>query len=118
MADGLTDTVSHSFAVESTLPMGVISSYVTVVGAQEKVKTRRWLGHVLRMSKSRHPLIALTCNPQGARKKGRSQVKWRRSVESERVESVKTWNELSWLAQDRLEWRKFVGALCSQGDYR
>ncbi|GFR97953.1 craniofacial development protein 2 [Elysia marginata] len=36
----------------------------------EEVKKRRWrwLGHVLRMSRSRHPLIALTWNPQGARK--------------------------------------------------
>ncbi|GFR92088.1 hypothetical protein ElyMa_006192100 [Elysia marginata] len=50
----------------------------------EEVKIRRWrwLGHVLRMSKSRHPLIALMWNPQGARKKGRPQGTWRRSVES------------------------------------
>ncbi|GFS14912.1 hypothetical protein ElyMa_004918900 [Elysia marginata] len=85
----------------------------------EEVKKRRWrwLGHILRMSKSRHPLIALTWNPQGARKKGRPQGTWRTSVESERVESGKTWNELNWLAQDRCEWRKFVGALCAQEDY-
>ncbi|GFR79601.1 endonuclease-reverse transcriptase [Elysia marginata] len=85
----------------------------------EEVKKRRWrwLGHVLRMSKSRHPLIALTWNPQGARKKGRSRGTWMRSVESERVESGKTWNELNWLVQDRCECRKFVGALCSQKDY-
>ncbi|GFS03505.1 endonuclease-reverse transcriptase [Elysia marginata] len=65
----------------------------------EEVKKRRWrwLGHVLRMSKSRHPLIALRWNPQGARKKGRPQGTWRRSVESESVESGKTWNELNWL---------------------
>ncbi|GFR92863.1 endonuclease-reverse transcriptase [Elysia marginata] len=85
----------------------------------EEVKHRRWrwLRHVLRVSKSRHPLTALTWNPQGAGKKGRPQGTWRRSVESERVESGKTWNELNWLAQDRCEWRKFVGALCSQEDY-
>ncbi|GFR82356.1 endonuclease-reverse transcriptase [Elysia marginata] len=49
----------------------------------EEVKKRRWrwLGHVLRMSKSRHPLIALAWNPQGARKKGRLQGTWGRSVE-------------------------------------
>ncbi|GFR79177.1 hypothetical protein ElyMa_002283000 [Elysia marginata] len=88
-------------------------------GLSEEVKKRRWrwLGHVLRMSKSRHPLIALMWNPQGARKKGRPQGTWRTSVESERVESGKTWNELNWLAQDRCEWRNFVGAICSQEDY-
>ncbi|GFR94835.1 endonuclease-reverse transcriptase [Elysia marginata] len=58
-------------------------------------KRWRWLGHVLRMSKPRHPLFALTWNPQGARKKGRPQSTWRRSVENERVESGKTYNELN-----------------------
>ncbi|GFR91818.1 endonuclease-reverse transcriptase [Elysia marginata] len=82
-----------------------------------KKRICRWLGHVLRMSKSRHLLIALTWNPQGARKKGRPQGTWRRSVESERMESGKTWNELNSLAQDRCEWGKYVGALCSQEDY-
>ncbi|GFS02269.1 endonuclease-reverse transcriptase [Elysia marginata] len=59
------------------------------------------------MSKSRHPLIVLTWNPQGARKKGRPQGTWRRPVKSEREESGK----LNWLALDRCERRKFVGAL-------
>ncbi|GFR82121.1 hypothetical protein ElyMa_002357300 [Elysia marginata] len=85
----------------------------------EEVKKRRWgwLGRVLRMSKSRHPLIAHTWNPQEARKKGRLQGTWRRSVESERVKSRKTWNELNWLAHDRCKWRKFAGALYSQEDF-
>ena len=84
----------------------------------EEVKRRRWrwLGHVLRMSRSRHPLIALTWNPQGKRRTGRPQGTWRRTMEDERKKAGKTWNELRWLAQDRDEWRKFVGALCSQGD--
>ncbi|GFR94899.1 hypothetical protein ElyMa_000930600 [Elysia marginata] len=87
--------------------------YVPIV-EEIKKRRRRWLGHVLRMDKSRHPLIALTWNPKGARKKGRPQGIWRRSVENERVESEETWNELNWLTQHRCEWRKFVGALCSQ----
>ncbi|GFS12323.1 hypothetical protein ElyMa_001369200 [Elysia marginata] len=54
----------------------------------KEVKKRTWgrLGHVLRLSKSRHPLNALTRNPQGARKKGRPQGPWMISVESGRVE--------------------------------
>ena len=28
----------------------------------------------------------------------------------------KTWNELSWFAQDRAGWRRFVGASCSTGN--
>ncbi|GFR62613.1 hypothetical protein ElyMa_003585500 [Elysia marginata] len=71
------------------------------------------------MSKSRHPLIALMWNPQGARKKGRPQGTWRRSVESERVESGKTWNELNWLAQDRCEWRNdFIVSKIKMGKKR
>ncbi|GFS26651.1 endonuclease-reverse transcriptase [Elysia marginata] len=64
----------------------------------EEVKKRRWkwLGH-LRIGKSRDPLIALAWNQLGTVKKGIPQGTWRRSVESERLESGKTWNELNWL---------------------
>ena len=84
----------------------------------EEVKRRRWrwLGHILRMSRSRHPHIALTWNPQGKRRRGKPQGTWRRTIEEERRSTGKTWNELHWLAQDRDEWRIFVGALCSQRD--
>ena len=82
----------------------------------EEVQRRRWkwLGHILRMNRSRHPLIALTWNPQGKRRRGRPKGTWRRTVDSEREEAGKTWNELKWLAQDRVGWRKFVGDLCSR----
>ena len=36
---------------------------------------------------------------------------WRRTVEEEM--NGKTWNEISWMAQDRNAWRRHVGALCS-----
>ena len=82
----------------------------------EEVQRRRWkwLGHILRMDRNRHPRIALDWNPQGKRKRGRPKGTWRRTVDAERLEAGKTWNELKWLAQDRGEWRKFVGALCSR----
>ncbi|GFR63624.1 hypothetical protein ElyMa_005487200 [Elysia marginata] len=35
MADGLTEPVSQSSAVKRTLPMGIITSYVIVVGVQD-----------------------------------------------------------------------------------
>ena len=37
----------------------------------------------------------------------------RRTLDEEMREAGKTWNELSWLAQDRDSWIKTVGALCS-----
>ena len=88
-----------------------------ISGIVDEVKRRRWkwLGHILRMNKNRHPLIALHWTPQGRRKKGRPRGTWRRTVESERMEAGMTWNEMKWMAQDRREWRKFVGDLCAQG---
>ena len=37
----------------------------------------------------------------------------RRTLDEDMREAGKTWNELSWLAQDRDSWIKTVGALCS-----
>ena len=83
----------------------------------DEVKKRRWrwLGHVLRMNKTRHPLAALRWAPPGKRKRGRALGTWRRTMEEEMKVMGKTWNELSWLAQDRDVWRRFVGASCSSG---
>ena len=80
-----------------------------------EVKHRRWiwLGHVLRMRKTRHPLEALTWVPPGKRSRGRPLGTWRRTLEEDMKEAGKTWNELRWLAQDRSGWRALVGALCS-----
>ena len=79
-----------------------------------KVKRRRmWLDHVLRMKKGQHPLDALSWAPPGKRLQGRQLGTWQRTIEDEMKTAGKMWNELRWLAQDRSEWKKFVGALCS-----
>ena len=82
-----------------------------------EVKQRRWrwLGHVLRMNRSRHPHVALRWHPPGNRKRGRPLGTWRRTVEAEMNEMGKTWHELKWMAQDREGWKRYVGALCSTG---
>ena len=49
----------------------------------------------------------------GKRHRGRPLGTWRRTIEDEMETAGKTWNELRWLAQDRSEWKKFVGTLCS-----
>ena len=79
----------------------------------EEVKRRRWtwLGHCLRMTKSRLPNAALRWAPPGKRKRGRPMGTWRRTIEEEM--QGKTWNEIGWMAQDRDAWRRHVGALCS-----
>jgi hypothetical protein len=55
----------------------------------------------------------LRCAPTGRRKRGGPLGTWRRTVEDEMASAGKSWNETSWLAQDRDGWRRFVGALCS-----
>ena len=81
----------------------------------EEIKRRRWkwLGHVLRMHKNRHPYVALKWTPQGKRSRGRPLGTWRRTVEGEMKAARKTWHEVRWMAQDRKDWKKFVSALCS-----
>merc|ERR1712115_192475 len=81
--------------------------------SNEEVKRKRWtwLGHVLRMNKSRLPHAALRWAPPGKRKRGRPMGTWRRTIEEEM--QGKTWNEIGWMAQDRDAWRRHVGALCS-----
>ena len=73
----------------------------------------RWFGHVLRMNKNRHPSAALRWTPPGKRKRGRPLGTWRRTIEEKMKAAGKTWNEVSWLAQDRDGWNKSVSALCS-----
>ena len=97
-----------------------ISRRTGVNNITEEVKKRRWkwLGHLLRMDRNRHPHAALRWAPPGKRRRGRPLGTWRRTVENEMKEAGKTWNELTWLAQDRDAWRSFVGALCSRGSER
>ena len=80
-----------------------------------EVKRRRWtwLGHVLHMKKGRHPLETLSWAPPGKRHRGRPLGTWQRTIEDEMKTAGKKWNKLRWLAQDRSEWKKFVGTLCS-----
>ena len=94
-----------------------ISQITGINSITSELKQRRWkwMGHVLRMPKTRHPHIALKWTPGGKRGRGRPRETWRRTIEREREEGGKTWNEINWLAQDRLGWKKFVNALCSSG---
>ncbi|GFS21851.1 hypothetical protein ElyMa_006935400, partial [Elysia marginata] len=46
MAHGLAGPVSQSSAVKPALPMGVIMSYVVVVGAQVSIDKAGWTGDV------------------------------------------------------------------------
>lgn len=45
--------------------------------------------------------LIMSWNPQGQRTRGRPRVTWRRAVEEEAREAVRTWGELGSLAQSR-----------------
>ena len=75
----------------------------------------RWLGHILRMSKSRHTHVALQWTPTGKRKRGRTLGTWRRTIKEEMKRADKTWNKANLLAQDREGWRRIARTLCSTG---
>ena len=62
---------------------------------------------------STHSDTALKWAPSGKRKRGRLLGTWRKTIEDEMVSAGKTWNETSWLAEDRDGQRRFVSTLCS-----
>lgn len=44
----------------------------------------KWLGHVLRMDKTRHTKIVVSWTSDGKRKRGHPKETWRRTIERER----------------------------------
>ena len=98
---------------ERTVTSREVWKRVGINDIAQEVKKRRWkwLGHVLRMKKDRHPYAALTWAPPGKRDRGRPLGTWRPTTEAEMEEAGKTWDELRWLAQDQPEWRSSVNAL-------
>ncbi|CAH1240858.1 Hypp6129 [Branchiostoma lanceolatum] len=55
---------------------------------------------------------ALTWNPQGKRKRGRSRNSWRRDTEDEMKSISSSWQDLKKKAQRRVQWRSIIGGLC------
>ena len=86
----------------------------------EEIRRRKWnwVGHTLRKRQGAIERAALDWNPQGARRRGRPKITWRRSVATEVENTGWTWNEVKALARDRDGWRGFVEALCSNRRYR
>ncbi|XP_060570017.1 uncharacterized protein LOC132728386 [Ruditapes philippinarum] len=77
-------------------------SGITNIVQEVKSRRWRWLGHVLRMNTQRHPHKVLRWTPQARGKRVRPLGTWRRTIEEEMKAAGKTWNELNWLAQDRV----------------
>jgi hypothetical protein len=56
--------------------------------------------------------------PQGQRSRGRPRGTRKRTYETERKGANRTGLEIERMAQDRIEWRQFVSALCASGPTR
>lgn len=65
------------------------------------------------MKSMRFPAIALTWTPQGKEKLRRPTGTLRKKEEEESTVIGKSQNELRRMTQDRVEWRLYVGTLCS-----
>ncbi|XP_055387840.1 uncharacterized protein LOC129616286 [Condylostylus longicornis] len=79
-----------------------------------KERKWRWLGHTLQKTNNTISKQALEWNPQGKRRVGRPRNTWRRTILKEVESSGKTWSEVKYLAQNRVRFRGYVEALCSQ----
>lgn len=78
-----------------------------------RIKKMNWLGHTFRKSHDDVTRKALDYHPQGSRRRGRPANTWRRQIEFELRNARLTWREAKRLAEDRIQWKEFVMALCS-----
>ena len=75
-----------------------------------QIETRkwRWIGHTLRKTEGAVEKEALDWNPQGARRRGRPRITWKRSIEKEIRRDNKTWREVKAIATQRERWKSFT----------
>ncbi|VDP30435.1 unnamed protein product [Schistosoma margrebowiei] len=99
------DTISNNLLWERT----------NQIPAEEEIRKKRWkwIGHTLRKAPNCVTRQALTWNPQGQRRRGRSKNTLLREMEIHMRKMNKNWMELEKKAQDRVGWRMLVGGLCS-----
>ena len=71
----------------------------------ETIKKRkwRWIGHTLRKDPNSIARQSLDWNPQGKRRRGRTVLTWRRTLDKKTISL--SWNEAKARAQDRPRWR-------------
>ncbi|VDP26045.1 unnamed protein product [Schistosoma curassoni] len=83
--------------------------------SEEEIRKRRlkWIGHTLRKSSNCITRQALTCNPEGRRKRRRPKntIRWEIEADMERMNN--NWTEFERIACDRVGWRMLVSGLCS-----
>ncbi|VDO81055.1 unnamed protein product [Schistosoma curassoni] len=82
---------------------------------EEEIRKRRWkwIGNKLRKSSNCITRQVLLWNREAKPKRGMSKNTLRREIEADTKRLNSKWKELERIAQDRVEWRVLVSALCS-----
>ena len=88
------------------------------IGQQISRRKWRWIGHTLRKPRDDITRQSLQWMPRGKRKTGRPKTTWKRSCEEEMNLCGLTWDVLQESAQDRVQWRLIIEALCSTRNER
>ena len=80
-----------------------------------QIKRRKWnwIGHTLRKEEGAIEKTALDWNPQGYRRRGKPKRMWRRTIEDEKRNTGRSWNEVKGIAGDRNAWKLFMDAIYS-----
>lgn len=76
------------------------------------------LGHTLKKPEAVVEKRALDWNPQGARKRGRPQETWKRTIAKEAKEVNRSGRELKSLEEDRDRWGTVLNTYALKGDQR
>ena len=80
------------------------------------VRMRRWkfIGHIIKKEPNNDCRTALTCPPEGRRKRGRPKTTLKRTAEREREKAGwKNWRDVQIAAADRASGRDSVETLCA-----
>ncbi|VDP67993.1 unnamed protein product [Schistosoma mattheei] len=85
------------------------------IPAEEEIRKKRWkwTGYTLRKAPNCVTRQALTCNPQGQKRRGRLKNTLCREMDIDMRKMNKNWIELQKKSQDRVGWRMLFGGLCS-----
>ncbi|VDP16398.1 unnamed protein product [Schistosoma margrebowiei] len=89
-----------------TLSNSLLWERTNQLSTKEQIRKRRWkwIGHTLRKSSNHITRQALTSNPEGKRKRGRTKDTLRRIIEADMKRMNNNWKELERIAQDRVGW--------------
>lgn len=72
-----------------------------------------WIGRTLHGERPKGYMVGLGWRTEGKRAVRRPKKTWRRTVEVERQAEWNDWNTLREVANDRVEWKQNVAALCA-----